>query len=236
MTSLCLSSTSLAYPRFLCDEPVPDISPFCEKTAHRIIAAGLEKGAAGFFPRQLDKVVAHALECTPDGSLPEMRVIGPSSGMAAAVEEVGREAAFGPAWLRVWLAQDIMALGRLFQAITGAKELLVRLEAIRTDACRRFHADHVHHRLTCTYRGPGTQWIQPDMATEWEQGKAWPASAIRQAQTGTVTIMRGRRAETAQKPALLHRSPPVAGSGITRLFLAIDDATDHDNGDGIIPE
>ena len=30
------------------------------------------------------------------------------------------------------------------------------------------------------------------------------------------------------RPALLHRSPPIADSGCVRLFLAIDDLADHE--------
>ena len=33
------------------------------------------------------------------------------------------------------------------------------LEVVRTDSCRKFHADYVTARLITTYLGEGTQWL-----------------------------------------------------------------------------
>jgi hypothetical protein len=41
--------------------------------------------------------------------------------------------------------------------------------------------------------------------------------------------MRGERDATPDRPALFHRPPRIAGSGQTRLFLAIDNAADHES-------
>ena len=109
------------------------------------------------------------------------------------------------------LAHEIAALADALAAVTIAKRLRLRLEVVDTDACRRFHADYVTLRLLCTYVGPGTQWHRvstPD--------------AIEQVPTGAVAIFKGR--QLLDPPTVLHRSPPIAGTGVHRLMLVIDPA------------
>lgn len=110
------------------------------------------------------------------------------------------------------LADDIAALATRFAAITRSTRLAVRLEVVETDACRRFHADHVTYRLLTTYRGQATQWI-----------RAEEPDVLRQMRTGNVGIFKGR--VLAPDTPILHRSPPIAGTGEQRLLLVIDAVT-----------
>ena len=48
--------------------------------------------------------------------------------------------------------------------------------------------------------------------------------SIRRMDRGWIAVMRGGKAATPDVPALPHRSPPIAGTGETRLFVAIDEA------------
>lgn len=107
------------------------------------------------------------------------------------------------------LAADIADLAHRFATIVGDTRMKIRLEVIETDACRRFHADYVTYRLLTTYRGQATQWI-----------RAAQADAIEQLRAGDVAIFKGRR--LVGEPPILHRSPPIAGSGEQRLLLVID--------------
>lgn len=110
------------------------------------------------------------------------------------------------------LAADIDLLLRRHAALTGEDRLHVRLEVIDTDACRRFHADYVTLRLLCTYIGPGTQWCCVD-----------GQDAICEVPTGAVSVFKGRM--LPDPPTVLHRSPPIIGTGHRRLVLVIDPAT-----------
>lgn len=105
--------------------------------------------------------------------------------------------------------REIVSLAAMFAAIMAADRLRVRLEVVETDACRRFHADHVTARLLTTLAGAGTQWMHVG-----EDG------AVEQLAAGEVAIFKGQR--WAEEPAILHRSPPIAGSGTDRLLLVID--------------
>ena len=40
----------------------------------------------------------------------------------------------------------------------------LRLEIIERAMCPRFHVDHVGIRMLCTYRGPGTEWLDDEAA------------------------------------------------------------------------
>ncbi|MGY6411964.1 MAG: DUF1826 domain-containing protein, partial [Alkalilacustris sp.] len=69
-------------------------------------------------------------------------------------------------------------------------------------------------RLLCTYRGTGTQLgIAPD-------GR--DPDPIHTAPTGAVLILRGTLWPTDPSANLHHRSPPIAGTGETRLLLVLD--------------
>jgi len=113
--------------------------------------------------------------------------------------------------LRAALRDEIAMLARRFAGIFAVDAVTVRLEWIETDACRKFHVDHVTARLLCSLLGPGTQWVYGEHAEN---------RLIRQMRAGDVGIFKGRRA--TDKPMVLHRSPPIAETGDVRLLLAID--------------
>lgn len=107
------------------------------------------------------------------------------------------------------LREEIAAHVRRFAAIVGCDVVRLRLEVVETDACRRFHSDLVPARLLTTLFGPGTQWIE-----------AGSPEQVNQLRAGDVAIFKGRI--LVEEPVILHRSPPIAGTGDTRLLLAID--------------
>jgi hypothetical protein len=128
----------------------------------------------------------------------------------AAVDHTLRAAGYPDALVGP-LTSDIAALLERHHALAGSSRHALRLEVVETDACRRFHADDVTLRLLCTYVGPGTQWHRvaaPD--------------TIEQVPTGAAAIFKGRR--LLDPPTVLHRSPPIGGTGERRLLLVIDPA------------
>lgn len=109
------------------------------------------------------------------------------------------------------LHQDITMLARRFGEIMGTNAVEVRLERVTTNACWKFHADYTTVRLITTYVG---------QATEWRDASA--ADATRRLATGAVGLFKGRDL-TPERP-IVHRSPPIAGTGEERLLLVIDPA------------
>jgi hypothetical protein len=82
---------------------------------------------------------------------------------------------------------------------------------VETDACSKFHADFVTLRTITTYRGPGTQWQRADDPGD---------QTINEMRSGAVGLFKGRLLQP--EPSVLHRSPPIADSGESRLVLVID--------------
>jgi len=107
------------------------------------------------------------------------------------------------------LAADMALLSACHAVITGSTQLTVRLEVVETDACRRFHADYVTCRMLTTYVGQATQWI-----------RSGHEDAIGQMETGEVGLFKGRL--LLPEPPILHRSPPIAGTGERRLLFVVD--------------
>ena len=111
----------------------------------------------------------------------------------------------------VALADAIVPLASDFAALMACEALRIRLDVIETDACRKFHADQVTVRLLMPLVGPGTQWVHANAEPQVPEGEL---------RIGDVGLFKGR--VWAEEPVLLHRSPPIAAMGITRLLLVID--------------
>lgn len=120
------------------------------------------------------------------------------------------------------LADDIGLLATSVARITGCDAVSIRLEIVETDACRRFHADHVTVRLITTYAGRGTQWLSDADAAALRRGVDLADLHIRSLAPGDVALFKGLG--WAPDGAIVHRSPPIAASGEQRLVLVIDPA------------
>lgn len=106
------------------------------------------------------------------------------------------------------VAADAVMLTARFAAILDITYVMLRLELVTGDACKRWHADAVPVRLICTYAGSGTQWIEQ------------PDDRERSLGVGAVGLFKGRA--LAGDYAIVHRSPPIAGTGEERLLLVVD--------------
>lgn len=115
---------------------------------------------------------------------------------------------------REWLIGDVAALTDLYAKVVKTQYIQLRLDVETTNACTKFHVDALTARLVCTYRGRGTQYgIAHD--------KADPARVFTLA-TGAPMIVRGTQWLDSQWPRFVHRSPPIEGTGETRLLLVLD--------------
>lgn len=127
---------------------------------------------------------------------------------------------------RSHLIRDIANLAACFARISGSPRVDLRLEALDHDGCWRFHRDHVGLRLNATYRGPATQWPPLDQAARALRAQRRYRGALNEMPRFAAGLFKGvRRAGPA---AVLHRSPPIAGSGVTRLFLCINEEGDDE--------
>lgn len=122
---------------------------------------------------------------------------------------------------RAMLIDDAAALADLFAELMRAPCLRLRFDVIKTNSCRKFHMDAVTARLVCTYRGTGTQYGVSTDGTE--------PGDIFTVPTGAPILLRGKLWPESPASGLLHRSPPIEGTGETRLVLVLDSIGDPAN-------
>lgn len=121
------------------------------------------------------------------------------------------------------LCADVAQLAEIFSAIMTSPMLSVRLDIVTGDACRKFHADYVTARLICSYTGPGSEWLGDEAAKMVAAGRPVQRRHVRQLAAGDVALFKGRL--WSDMP-IIHRSPPIAGTGQRRLVLVINPASE----------
>jgi len=139
-----------------------------------------------------------------------------------------------PCWgLRLWQRDLLMLIG-LFRSLHPHRALRFCLEAVHTPDCRLFHTDRVGLRLICTYRGPGTQWLDEDNVNRGELGLRGRAMAvanramvrdparIHTMDTGWVAVMKGDAFPGNDGGGLVHRAYPCEPGTPARLRLRLD--------------
>lgn len=164
--------------------------------------------------------IAGAIDALAIETLPNFRLEGPVALVAGWLDSLSKTP--GLLTAQAWIVADVASQAQHFAEITGSLQLGLKLEMVRDNACRKLHHDYVAHRLVCTYRGPGTQWLprehEPALGNEREiVPDHWLASVPRfAAALFAGVLLPGAR-------PILHRSPPIAGTGEVRLVLTINE-------------
>jgi hypothetical protein len=153
------------------------------------------------------------------GTPADLRFTSTPHALAADLNRALGEAGFGGGTaLHAALVEDAAQLARLFCDAMDLARFELRLELVRTDSCRKFHADYVTARLITTYVGEGTDWIDPQDAARIAAGGT--PQRVHRLAPFDVGVFKGKLA--SENPAI-HRSPPIAGSpGGVRLLLVLN--------------
>ncbi len=170
--------------------------------------------------RLLPAGLASWLERMEPSRLPDLRILVRRGDLRAALEP-HLDACDMPAGdMRDLLIADVGDLVSTFSGITGTGLVDVRLERVTNDACWKFHRDCVEARLLTTYRGPATEWVHPAQAARALQEQKEFKGPLEQLRLHDVAFFKGSCAEPGS--GIVHRSPPVAGTGQTRLLLCLN--------------
>ena len=161
------------------------------------------------------------LERMDESCLPDIRVLVRPSDLRRAVEPHFDDCGgMLPGAMRDLLLGDVDDLVSAFARITQSDLVDVRLERIGHDACWKFHRDCVEARILTTYRGPATEWVEPidaERALREQRSYKGPLERLR---VHDVAIFKGSCVGPGS--GIVHRSPPVAGTGHTRLLLCLN--------------
>jgi hypothetical protein len=161
------------------------------------------------------------------GALPDVRAEVQVETAEGDVRGVLARQGLPPGALDHWEA-DMVALIRRFAPLAAGHPIHLRLETLDGDGCRRFHVDRCRLRLLCTYRGPGTEWLpnrQVDREALYQHRpneEVLAHGAPERMEPFSVGVMKGESYPGNEGNGLVHRSPPVSGTGHTRVLLCLD--------------
>jgi hypothetical protein len=132
------------------------------------------------------------------------------------------------------LAGDLGALAELYGDLLGCDTVGLRMEVVGRAMCPRFHVDHVGIRMLCTYRGPGTEWLDEDCADrnflgarsgglpDHETGLIRDNAGIRAVPPFAIVLLKGDLWQGNAGHGIIHRSPMVTEDQVPRVLVAID--------------
>ena len=132
------------------------------------------------------------------------------------------------------LAADIALLADMLTELLDAESIGYRLEVVGKAMCPRLHVDRVGIRLLCTYRGPGTEWVEDASVDRRFLGAASgglpdetsgllvAGHRIETIPTFAVALLKGSLWQGNDGRGIVHRSPAVAAEQAPRVLLAMD--------------
>ena len=160
------------------------------------------------------------LDHIPIEVLPDLRLLIKPSELQSALEPLLNQCGMQAGDMRDLLIADLANLIQVFAGITASARVDLRLERVNDDACWKFHRDSVDARLITTYRGPTTEWVKPSHGERAIREQKEFSGPLERLGAHDVAIFKGSRASTGN--GIVHRSPPIAGTGCTRLLLCIN--------------
>jgi Protein of unknown function (DUF1826) len=209
-------------PRVLIRDIASSESPIVQGVARAILDEILDAGVAlAVWTRRARPGLAAWLDALPPERLPDGRFVCAPEEVPARLAVLCEQAGLDDGPARALLIDDIAGLAASFARIAAVRRVDLRLEAVDHDSCWRFHRDLVGLRMNATYRGPGTQWPPLELAARASRAQRRYCGALNELPRFAVGLFKGER--RAGAAAILHRSPPIAGSGITRLFLCLNE-------------
>ena len=164
--------------------------------------------------RQSDRNVLEWLERLDLDRLPKARVILPPDRISEALEQICDISDTPDCEERKRLIDDVTKLAKVFADLMKTAHLRLRFDVVTTNSCKKFHIDRITARLLCTYRGTGTQYGVSIDGPEPDHILTVP--------TGSPIVLRGSLWPETPKSGILHRSPPIEGTGEYRSILVLD--------------
>ena len=125
---------------------------------------------------------------------------------------------------------QILEGSEILHEVTSCREVGVRLAALHSMMCPRFHIDNLQCRLMITLSGEGTEWI-PNQFVDWDmfydlsdrRPPIRTGAKIEKMPSGYWYLLKGGAWEK-DYPGIVHRSPD---SDRERLLLSLDPILDR---------
>ena len=212
------------------------------RTVHRLEdldAIFDDEADAVIWSRQAPPTVLSALKALPAYEVENGRFCVPVSGVGDCIINLFDAWGWCASPVRNWVAGDVEALAGQMATILSISHVLLRVEVVRDDACRKFHRDTVRARLICTYSGPGTElgiiaedggYPRPIGAVAAGspillKGKRWQGAKVLSERVAGAKPRTTLVATRSAQKSVVHRSPPIEETGVSRLVVVLDEAS-----------
>ena len=176
--------------------------------------------ALALWHRRLPASIEEWLNSLSLDQLPRGRLLARRAEFGLALEEFLSASATPRGRGASHFIADAVNISTLFADIAGLEMVDIGLKAIQHDACWMFHRDYVSLRALTTYLGPGTQLVAASEADRALKDQTIFRGRVREVPRHSVAIFKG--ATDAAGRGVVHRSPPIAGTGQTRLVLTLN--------------
>ncbi len=171
---------------------------------------------AVLWQRSIDPGFTTWINGLPVDSLPRIRTVLRPGDVTARLISLCETIGLRASEERFWLINDVAQIAEKFAKTMEAEFIRLRMDVVDTNACRKFHIDYLTARLVCTYRGTGTQFGVSETGDD--------PTVISTVATGVPIVMRGKKWPVEPDRHFVHRSPPIEGTGETRLVVVLDPA------------
>lgn len=177
--------------------------------------------------RRAQPAISNEIISLQASSLPDVRRQTSQASFENDVVTLLQQQGLEPSAFRNW-CMDMQHLAGLFFSVSEGREATIRLVTTEEDDCRRYHVDRSHLRLLCTYRGPGTEWLTDAQVDREAQVTGAPNERILRYGEPLkfdpfwAGILKGENYPGNAGRGLVHRSPPIAASGTTRVLFCLD--------------
>ncbi len=181
----------------------------------------------GLWRRPAAPAIVRELSTLQATDLPDVRCKTSRESFGEDLSYLFRQQGLEPASFGNWRI-DLARIAEVFFELCEERDVLLRLETTDDDGCRRFHADRTHLRLLCTYRGAGTEWLSDGQVDRAALTNGAPNHDILrsghplQFEPFWVGVLKGDTYPGNAGHGLVHRSPPIAGTGQTRVLFCLD--------------
>ncbi len=175
--------------------------------------------------RPVELHIAREVAVLAASQLPKRRLRTSADSFAGDVTALLRERRLDPRSFDHLLA-DLCLLADRFFTLSGNRDTRFQLVTTDSNNCGRFHVDTRYLRMICTYQGPATEWLRNEQVDRFMLERGAPNHKIirfgepAHFEPFWVGIMKGDPDRSGN--GLVHRSPPIVGTGQTRVLFCLD--------------
>ena len=121
------------------------------------------------------------------------------------------------------LIEDLSLLRDILCELMDCPAVGLRLARIGYAMCPGWHIDRTGIRLVCTYKGPGTEWLNNQQIDRNHLGseKLKDQNFI-QAETGEMVLLKGTLWQENEQFGSVHRSPEIEADSGLRTVVTLD--------------